>query len=110
MQPECPVPETRRSAVSETPPLADFLPFITATDGLKHIERANRVVAGTRQENVAEHTWHTSLLALIFADAAPPGTNFNHVRDLLIAHDLVEIHAGDTVIWDDIPEADVAER
>jgi putative hydrolase of HD superfamily len=90
--------------------LAGFLPFITATDGLKHIERANRVVVGTRQENVAEHSWHTSLLALIFADAAPQGTNLNHVRDLLIAHDLVEIHAGDTVIWDDIPEADVAER
>jgi putative hydrolase of HD superfamily len=94
--------------VTQTQSLADFLPFIAATDGLKHIERANRVVTGTRQENVAEHTWHTSLLALVFADAAPAGTDLNRVRDLLIAHDLVEIHAGDTVIWDDVPEADVA--
>ena len=96
--------------MSDTPPLADFLPFITATDGLKHIDRANRVVTGTRQENVAEHTWHTSLLALLFADAAPPDTDLDRVRDLLTTHDLVEIHAGDTVVWDDIPEEDVAAR
>ena len=90
--------------------LAVFLPFISATDGLKHVTRANRVVDGSRQEGVAEHVWHTTLLALIFSDAAPPGTNHDRVRDLLITHDLVEIHAGDTVLWDDIPDEDVAAR
>lgn len=90
--------------------LTAYLPFIAATDGLKHVTRANRVVDGSRQESVAEHVWHTSLLALIFTDAAPPGTNHDRVRDLLITHDLVEIHAGDTVVWDETPDNDVAAR
>ena len=94
----------------DRPSLAVFLPFIAATDGLKHVTRANRVVDGSRQEGVAEHVWHTSLLALLFADAAPEGTDHDRVRDLLTTHDLVEIHAGDTVIWDDIPDEDVAAR
>ena len=82
------------------------LEFITTTDALKHIERANRTHSGTRQENVAEHVWHATLMAMVFADAAPEGTDHDHVRDLLTAHDLVEIFAGDTVIWDNVAAAD----
>lgn len=88
----------------------DRLDFLSATDGLKHITRANRIVDGSRQENVAEHTWHVTLMTLLFADAAPEGTDLDHVRELLIAHDLVEIHAGDTVVWDNVSASDVAAR
>jgi putative hydrolase of HD superfamily len=49
-------------------------------------------------------------MALLFADAAPTGTSLDRVRDLLVIHDLVEIHAGDTVIWDNVPAADIATR
>jgi putative hydrolases of HD superfamily len=41
------------------------------------------------------------LLAMLFADTAPEGVDHNRVRDLLIVHDLVEVFAGDTPIWDD---------
>src|SRR5690606_38095131 len=92
------------------PDLRYRLAFLTATDALKHVTRANRVIDGSRQENVAEHTWHVTLLAMLFADAAPPATDHNRVRDLLIAHDLVEIHAGDTVIWDNVPVSEIAAR
>jgi putative hydrolase of HD superfamily len=90
------------------PNLRDRLAFLTATDALKHVTRANRIIDGSRQENVAEHTWHVTLLAMLFADAAPTGTDHNRVRDLLITHDLVEIHAGDTVIWDNISVTETA--
>lgn len=90
------------------PDLRDRLAFLTATDALKHVTRANRVIDGSRQENVAEHTWHVTLLAMLFADAAPPATDHNRVRDLLITHDLVEVHAGDTVIWDNVPVSETA--
>ncbi len=90
--------------------LLSRLEFLSATDGLKHIDRANRVMDGSRQETVAEHSWHVTLLAILFADAAPVGTDLNRVRDLLTIHDLVEVYAGDTVIWDNIPDADVADR
>lgn len=80
--------------------LAQRLEFFAATDKLKSIHRANWVRDDKRFETVAEHVWHTSLLAMLFADAAPEGTDHNRVRDLLIVHDLVEVYAGDVPIWD----------
>jgi len=86
------------------------LNFLAASDALKVIERANTISNRARQENVAEHSWHVSLMSMVFADAAPESTDLHHVRDLLIVHDLVEIHAGDTVVWDNTPEAEVRDR
>jgi putative hydrolase of HD superfamily len=86
------------------------LAFFAATDALKQIARANTISSRERHETVAEHSWHTTLLSMVFADAAPEGTDHNRVRDLITVHDLVEIHAGDTVVWDNVPEADVRER
>lgn len=88
----------------------DRLAFFVATDALKETRRANWMYSTPRQETVAGHVWHTTLLARLLADAAPSGIDHNHVRDLLIVHDLVEVYAGDTVLWDDIPDHDVAAR
>lgn len=88
----------------------DRLAFFLATDALKEIPRANWVRSGVRTETVAEHCWHVTLLAMVFADAAPEGTDHDHVRSLLTIHDLVEVYAGDTVFWDDVPLADVGAR
>lgn len=90
--------------------LYDRLEFFLATDALKELSRANWIRGGTRTETVAEHSWHVILLAMLFEDAAPDGTDHHHVRDLLTVHDLVEVYAGDTVLWDDVPLADVEAR
>lgn len=90
--------------------LQDRLAFFVATDALKTTTRANWIFSQARQESVAEHVWHTTLLAMLLADAAPEELDQDHVRDLLTIHDLVEVYAGDTVLWDDIPEGDVATR
>jgi len=90
--------------------LQDRLSFFVATDRLKETRRANWIYSEPRQETVAEHVWHTSLLAMLLQDAAPEGTDHNHVRDLLVIHDLVEVFAGDTVLWDDVPLDDTDAR
>lgn len=90
--------------------LHDRLSFFVATDRLKETQRANWIYTEPRQETVAEHVWHTSLLAMLLQDAAPDDVDHNHVRDLLIVHDLVEVYAGDTVLWDDVPLDDVTAR
>ena len=92
------------------PELFDRLTFFLATDALKETRRANWIFTSARFETVAEHNWHTLLLAMLLADAAPEGVDHNHVRDLLIVHDLVEVYAGDTPIWDDAARATEAER
>jgi putative hydrolase of HD superfamily len=86
------------------------LQFLAETDALKLIERANTLSGHSRFENVAEHSWHVSLMSMLFADAAPEGTDHHHVRELLIVHDLVEIYAGDSVIWDVVSESEVFDR
>ena len=90
--------------------LQDRLAFFVATDALKELTRANWIYSSPRTETVAEHSWHVVLLAMLLEDAAPAGTNHDRVRDLLIVHDLVEVYAGDTVLWDDVPAGDVAAR
>ena len=90
--------------------LHDRLAFFLATDALKETRRANWIYSRQRRETVAEHSWHTLLLAMLFADAAPDGINHNHVRDLLIVHDLVEVYAGDTPLWEDVLQSGAAER
>lgn len=87
-----------------------LLDFFLATDTLKVIERENRVLDGSRHETVAEHCWHVTLLAMTLADAAPPETDIDHVVNLLTVHDLVEVYAGDTVIWWEADEAEVDAR
>lgn len=80
--------------------LIQRLEFFSEADKLKNITRANWIRTDKRFESVAEHVWHTTLLAMIFADTAPDGVDHNRVRDLLTVHDLVEVYAGDVPIWD----------
>lgn len=90
--------------------LSDTLDFFLAADQLKHQVRENRLYDATRPETVAEHCWHVSLLAMLCEPFAPPDIDQAHVRELLVIHDLVEVYAGDTVLWADDLEADVAAR
>lgn len=95
---------------SALPDLHSRLAFFLATDALKELQRANRVHASLRQETVAEHSWHATLLAMLFEDAAPDGIDHDHVRDLLTIHDLVEVYAGDTPLWNDDLSGSADER
>ena len=90
--------------------LHDRLEFFLATDALKELSRANWIYTAARTETVAEHSWHVILLAMLLEDTAPEGTDHDHVRDLLTVHDLVEVYAGDTDLWDDVPLTDVDAR
>lgn len=86
------------------------LEFLYISDRLKTVTRQNRLHDGSRDENVAEHSWHLTLMALLFAEHAPEGVDLAHVIKLLIVHDLVEIYAGDTMILSDEIAAGVRVR
>lgn len=86
------------------------LRFVLETDKLKRILRRNLLVDGSRRENDAEHSWHLALTARIFAEYAPEGTDIDRVTELLLVHDIVEIDAGDTFVYDIVASADQEER
>ncbi|MDA8369663.1 MAG: HD domain-containing protein [Nocardiopsaceae bacterium] len=80
--------------------LTSQLRFILEADKLKRILRRNMLVDGSRRENDAEHSWHLALTARIFAEYAPEGTDIDRVVEMVVLHDIVEIDAGDTFVYD----------
>ena len=76
------------------------LRFILEVDKLKRVLRQNLLVDGSRRENSAEHSWHLALSARTFAEYAPEGTDIDRVTEMLLIHDIVEIDAGDTFLFD----------
>ena len=91
--------------------LSTALAFLREADKLKSILRQSRVSFDPeRRENDAEHSWHLALMAVVLADHAPPGTDLVHVLRMVLVHDIVEIDAGDTFLYDEVHNASKAER
>jgi putative hydrolase of HD superfamily len=76
------------------------LAFLLEADRLKGVERRNRVLAGERRENTAEHSWHLALFGLVLAEHSDEPVDAGRVVRMLLLHDLVEIDAGDTFAYD----------
>lgn len=81
--------------------LAESLAFVAELDRLRTVERQSLILDGERRENSAEHSWHVAMLALVLAEHAPDEVDISRVVLLLLVHDVVEVDAGDTGIYDD---------
>ena len=80
--------------------LQSQLNFVKELDKLKQVIRRNYLYDGTRSENTAEHSWHAALSAFILQDFADEAVDICKVGKMLLIHDLVEIEAGDTYVYD----------
>ena len=74
--------------------------FIKEIDQLKYIQRKTRLFNSNRQENDAEHSWHLAMMALILAEHSDKPVDMLKVLKMVLIHDIVEIDAGDTFIYD----------
>jgi len=90
--------------------LAARIDFLLEIDKLKSVVRRSLLVDGSRHENTAEHSWHLAMAALILAPYAGDGVDVVRAVEILLVHDLVEIDADDTYIYDEAGRADKAER
>lgn len=75
--------------------------FLLEVDRLKTVIRGNRIADGSRRENTAEHSWHLALFATTLAEYAVGPVSVERVVQMLLIHDVVEIDAGDTPLFDD---------
>jgi putative hydrolase of HD superfamily len=73
---------------------SDLLRFLTDCERLKR-EYRHCVLSDGRREDVASHTWRTTLMVLLLEPYVSRAINVNHVLRMLVVHDLVEIYAGD---------------
>ncbi len=94
----------------DEPRLAGQLAFLLEADRLKQVERRTTIVGGERRENSAEHSWHLALFALVLAEYADEPVDLPRVLTMLLLHDLVEVDAGDTFIYDEAGLASKSER
>ncbi len=91
--------------------LQSQIDFIVELDKLKHIFRQTPLINDSRYENDAEHSWHVALMALLLSEYADAeDVNLLRVALMLLIHDLVEIDAGDTFVYDEEKNRDKSTR
>lgn len=81
--------------------LEQQLALLMELDQLKSVLRRTRVKsADGRLENSAEHSWHVALMAILMEEHASEPVDIARVVKMLLLHDIVEIDAGDTFVYD----------
>ncbi|RJT41535.1 HD domain-containing protein [Rahnella woolbedingensis] len=80
--------------------MTEVFQFLMEIDKLKSVQRRTKVLGTERQENSAEHSWHFAVAAMSLAPFAPEGVDINKVIRMALIHDIVEIDAGDVLVYD----------
>ncbi|PRY48032.1 putative hydrolase of HD superfamily [Arcticibacter pallidicorallinus] len=80
--------------------LIQQLEFIKEIDKLKYIQRRTRLLNSDRHENDAEHSWHLAMMTIVLAEHSNKPIDVLKVLKMVLIHDIVEIDAGDTFIYD----------
>ncbi len=75
--------------------------FLIEIDKLKNIFRQTLISDKSRNENDAEHSWHMAMYAIILEEYAPKDIDILKVIKMALIHDIIEIYAGDTFLYDE---------
>ncbi|MFD4789211.1 HD family hydrolase [Streptomyces sp. NPDC058459] len=109
--------ENRHLLVDETPlpdgieeRLRAQLTFLVEVDRLKTVLRQSPLAAADRRENDAEHSWHLAMMVAVLAEHSDEPVDVGRTIELVLLHDLVEIYAGDTPLYDSAGGAGQRER
>ncbi len=76
--------------------LSDILKFVELTRTFRGVERAIHMIPEQRYENDAEHSFQLAIVAWYLISALGLKLNKEKVLMYALAHDLVEVYAGDT--------------
>ncbi|MCG9699381.1 HD domain-containing protein [Vibrio natriegens] len=87
------------------------LTLLIELDQLKNVLRRTRVKSAEgRLENSGEHSWHVALMAVLMEEHANAPVDICRVMKMLLIHDVVEIDAGDTFVYDTAASKEQAEK
>lgn len=90
--------------------LAAQLRFVFELDKAKSVLRRTYLSDGSRREDDAGHMWHAAVAALVLAEHSDEPVDVYRLVTMLAIHDIVEIDAGDTFIYDDEAMSEKYER
>ncbi|CAM4345561.1 putative hydrolases of HD superfamily [Pedobacter westerhofensis] len=74
--------------------------FIKEIDKLKYIQRKTKLFNSERHENDAEHSWHLAMMVMVLSEYSNAPVDVLKVLKMVLIHDIVEIDAGDTFLYD----------
>lgn len=84
----------------QTADLLQQINFIKEIDKIKYIQRKTKLFHSDRNENDAEHSWHLAMMTIVLAEHSDMPIDVLKVVKMVLIHDIVEIDAGDTFIYD----------
>lgn len=80
--------------------MTEVMQFLMELDKLKGVERRTRLIGNARHENSAEHSWHLAVAAMSLAPYVGFPVDVPRVVQMALLHDVVEIDAGDVMVYD----------
>ncbi|PKB15179.1 HD family hydrolase [Flavobacterium sp. 5] len=86
----------------QTDNLLQQINFIKEIDKVKYIQRKTKLFNSDRNENDAEHSWHLAMMTIVLAEHSDVPIDILKVMKMVLIHDIVEIDAGDTFIYDTV--------
>lgn len=84
--------------------LQKLLGFAKILNELQKVERVIRVPGGERWENDVEHSYSLAMLAWYIVESRHLALDKEKVFSYALAHDLVEVYAGDTYLYSEDKE------
>lgn len=91
--------------------LNEITQYLLELDALKLVNRRTYIDGGLRVENSAEHSWHLAMACWTISRSFDLDVSEEKLLKLALIHDLGEIDAGDTFLYDaDRSQAHRAER
>ncbi len=90
--------------------LEQQITFLLQLDRLKGVLRRTYVPGLDRFENSAEHSWQLALAVILLAEHSTEAVDVSHAVAMALVHDIVEIEAGDTYVYDDAAAAEKQTR
>jgi len=90
--------------------LTKQIKFIEEIDKVKYIQRRTKLFHSERNENDAEHSWHLAMMAIVLSSYANLKIDLLKVIKMVLIHDIVEIDAGDTFLFDKTKSHDNTEE
>lgn len=80
--------------------LTDITDYLLELDALKLVNRRTYIDGGLRIENSAEHSWHLAMACWTISRSFKLDVSEEKLLKLALIHDLGEIDAGDTFLYD----------
>ena len=93
-----------------TEDLLKQIEFIKEIDKIKYIQRKTKLFNSDRNENDAEHSWHLAMMAVVLSEYSDRKIDLLKVIKMVLMHDIVEIDAGDTFLYDKVKSHDNTEE